>query len=274
MGSVDRRGVIRALLAAGAAVIAGYGTVATSPQAQAAPRQSWPLEPGEPTFGVDLEAVSADLVSRTGGTGVALTFDDGPGPDTDDVLDILGAANVKAVFCVVGKHVQQYPGLIRRMVAEGHVLGNHSWDHDHTMWKSGTTAEVYRRDLMLASEAIRAAAPGVGIPFFRAPFGAWGPDRVAARVAASMGMTPLSWTFSAVDWHPLTTEESIYQRVTRAEPGDVVLLHDADDRGVQDRQRTVWAVRRAIPAMKRQGRSFAVPKRNADTPTQRVDAGA
>lgn len=274
MGSVDRRGVIRALLATGAAVIAGYGTDLASPPAHAAPRPPVPLEPGEPTYGAALEAVSADLVSRTGGTGIALTFDDGPGPETDDVLDILSASGVKAVFCVVGKHVQQYPALLRRIVAEGHLLGNHSWDHDHTMWKGGTTAEGYRRDLIRASEAIRAAAPGVGIPFFRAPFGAWGTDRVAARVAASLGMTPLSWTFSATDWHPLTTEESIYQRVTRAEPGDVVLLHDADDRGVQERQRTVWAVRRAIPAMKRQGQTFAVPKRNAETPTERVDAGA
>jgi peptidoglycan/xylan/chitin deacetylase (PgdA/CDA1 family) len=160
------------------------------------------------------------------------------------------------------------------MVAEGHRLGNHSWDHDHDMWKRGTTTEAYRRDLIRASEAIRAAAPDAKIPFFRAPFGAWGTDRVAARVAASMGMTPLSWTFSVVDWLPVTTEESIYQRVTRAEPGDIVLLHDADDRGVQDRQRTVGAVRRAIPAMKEQGRTFALPKRSAGTPTERVDAGA
>jgi peptidoglycan/xylan/chitin deacetylase (PgdA/CDA1 family) len=274
MANVDRRGVLYALLASGAAVLAGGGTAVLQPQAHAAPSPTLPLEPGEATLEAAIEAVSADLVNRTGGSGIALTFDDGPGPDTADVLDILSAANVKAVFCVVGKHAKQYPGLVRRIVAEGHLLGNHSWDHDHVMWKAGTTAEGYRRDLVRASEAIRAAVPGVAIPFFRAPFGAWGTDRVAARVAAGMGMTPLSWTFSVADWRPLTTEESIFQRVTRAAPGDVVLLHDADDRGRQDRERTVWAVRRAIPAMKRQGRTFAWPRRNAQTPTERVDAGA
>jgi peptidoglycan/xylan/chitin deacetylase (PgdA/CDA1 family) len=274
MESLDRRGVLYALLASGAAVLAGCGTAVLPSQAQAAPSPPWPLEPGDPAFEAALEAVSADLVTRTGGNGIALTFDDGPGPETDDILDILSAADVKAVFCVVGKHAQQYPGLIRRIVAEGHALGNHSWDHDHDLWKLGTTAEGYRRDLIRASEAIRAAAPGVEIPFFRAPFGAWGTDRVAARAAAGMGMTPLSWTFSVVDWHPLTTEESIYQRVTNAAPGDIVLLHDADDRGVQDRERTVWAVRRAIPAMKRQGRTFGWPGQNAPTPTERVDVGA
>jgi peptidoglycan/xylan/chitin deacetylase (PgdA/CDA1 family) len=217
--------------------------------------------------------VSADLVTRAdGGAGIALTFDDGPGPQTDNILDILKATEVKAVFCVVGIRAKQYPGLIRRIVAEGHLLGNHSWDHGHDMWKGGTTADVYESDLVRAAEAIRAAVPDVEIPYFRAPFGAWGTDHLAARVAADMGMTPLSWTFSTVDWHPSTTEETIYQRVTGAEPGDVVLMHDADDKAEQDRRRTVAAVRRAIPVMKEAGRSFAWPQQHDQLRTESADA--
>jgi peptidoglycan-N-acetylglucosamine deacetylase len=263
MWIADRRRVLYALLASGAAVISGYGTAAAAPPDQTA----LPLQPQGPADQAMLEeAVSAVLVTRSAnGTGIALTFDDGPGPETDDILDILAATRVKAVFCVVGRHVQQYPQLVRRIVDEGHLVGNHSWDHDHVKWKQGTTAVEYERDLLRASDAINDAVPGVEIPFFRAPFGAWGANNIAARIGAGMGMTPLSWSRSLSDWAPLTTEEVIYQRVTAAQPGEVVLLHDADDRGVQERQRTVWASRRAIPAMQRSGRTFAWPKRNPQT---------
>jgi peptidoglycan/xylan/chitin deacetylase (PgdA/CDA1 family) len=59
----------------------------------------------------------------------ALTFDDGPGPHTGLLLDSLAKKGVKATFFVLGEHVRQHPDLIRRMVAEGHEVENHSWDH-------------------------------------------------------------------------------------------------------------------------------------------------
>ena len=259
MWIADRRRVLYTLLASGAAVLSGYGTAA------AAPPQTVPsLQPGARPELVTLEkAVSAALVKRSSnGTGVALTFDDGPGPETDDILDILDDTGVRAVFCVVGRRVQEYPRLVRRIVNEGHMLGNHSWDHDHAKWKQGTTAAEYERDLLRTSAAIREVAPGARIPFFRAPFGAWGADNIAARIGAGMGMTPLSWSRSVADWDPSVSRETILQRVSAAGPGEVVLLHDADDRGVQDRMRTVWATSRAIPNMRRAGRKFTVPLRN------------
>ncbi|MDN3240769.1 polysaccharide deacetylase family protein [Glycomyces tritici] len=258
MWIADRRRILYTLLASGAAAVSGYGTAA------AAPPQITSLQPGAPSDLVTLErAVSAALVTRSAnGTGIALTFDDGPGPETDDILDILHDTGVRAVFCVIGRRAQEYPRLVRRIVNEGHLLGNHSWDHDHAKWKQGTTAAEYERDLLRATAAIRRAAPGARIPFFRAPFGAWGPDRIAARVGAGMGMTPLSWSRSVADWSPTVSRETILQRVSAAGPGEVVLLHDADDRGIQDRKRTVWATRRAIPNMRQAGRKFDVPMRN------------
>jgi peptidoglycan/xylan/chitin deacetylase (PgdA/CDA1 family) len=253
--SIDRRALLRAVLATGATVLSGCGTVDAALHFQADPL----LRPAARE--VRRRPVPADLVTRTpDGIRVALTFDDGPGAETDDILDILRDADVRAVFCVVGRHVQQHPKLVRRIVREGHRLGNHSWDHNPALWKRGTTAAGYEQDLARTSSAILDAAPDAKIPFFRAPFGAWGPDSLAARVAADMGMTPLSWTLSTTDWDPRATVESIYRRITGAAPGDIVLLHDADDRGVRDRLRTVGAVERAIPDMQKSGHRFGRPR--------------
>jgi peptidoglycan/xylan/chitin deacetylase (PgdA/CDA1 family) len=258
--SIDRRAFLSTVLASGVAVLAGCGSAEAAPRFPAG-THLLPPQALEAAREARRQAVSADLVTRTAdGVRIALTFDDGPGPETDDILDILRDADVRAVFCVVGKHVQKYPQLVRRIVDEGHRLGNHSMDHDHTMWKQGMTPAEYQKDLTRASSAILDAAPDAEIAFFRAPFGAWGRDHIAARVAADMGMTPLSWTLSTTDWDPRATVESIYRRITAAEPGDVILLHDADDKGVQDRLKTVGAVERAIPDMKRSGHRFGRPR--------------
>ena len=67
-----------------------------------------------------------------GSTGVAFTFDDGPTPGaTDRVLDILAEQNVRAAFFVIGQNVQRWPDLVRRMHNEGHIVGNHTYDHAH-----------------------------------------------------------------------------------------------------------------------------------------------
>src|SRR5687767_6224642 len=75
------------------------------------------------------------VISRgpSGAPRVALTFDDGPLPGTTDrILDILGDSNVRAAFFVIGQHVQRWPELVRRIHDEGHLVGNHSFDHLHT----------------------------------------------------------------------------------------------------------------------------------------------
>jgi peptidoglycan/xylan/chitin deacetylase (PgdA/CDA1 family) len=69
-------------------------------------------------------------MTSTGTSAVALTFDDGPGGNTNEVLDLLAQHHIKATFCVIGRQVAGYPDAIRRIVAEGHTLCNHTWSHD------------------------------------------------------------------------------------------------------------------------------------------------
>ncbi|PRX43625.1 peptidoglycan/xylan/chitin deacetylase (PgdA/CDA1 family) [Prauserella shujinwangii] len=193
-----------------------------------------------------------DIVDTTrhGGRAVALTFDDGPDPrNTPRLLDVLRAHHVKAVFCLWGDHVREHPWLVRRIVAEGHTLCNHSLHHDDL---STASPHAIRADLLATSAAIRAAVPHARIPYFRAPYGAWGQT---PEVAASLGMQPLGWRLAVGDWDPPGTDVLVERLLSGLEPRAVVLLHD----GGGDRAQTVDAVARVVPRLRAEGWHFGLP---------------
>ena len=203
----------------------------------------------EEKYGATPEIITS---ARGSGRTVSLTFDDGPDPeDTRPLLRALRRYDVTAVFCLWGEHVEEHPGIVRRIVEDGHTLCNHTMHHDNmSTW--GT--RQIRRDLKATSAAIRAAVPGAEIPYFRAPYGAWGRT---PEVAVGMGMQPLGWRFAVEDWEA-PGEDVLYDRlVERTTPGAVVLLHD----GGGDRSGTVGAVKRFIPAFEDQGWRFTLPAR-------------
>ncbi|GIG41694.1 polysaccharide deacetylase family protein [Cellulomonas phragmiteti] len=181
---------------------------------------------------------------------VALTFDDGPWPPhTADLLDLLDRERVRAVFCLVGVQVEAHPDLVRRTVAAGHVLANHSYRHDDLgEWEP----DAVRADLQRTLDAIHAVVPGVPVPLFRAPFGRWGRT---VGVAADLGMRALEWQLAVEDWDPAPPADVLVERLGGVEPGGVVLLHD----GGGDRSATVEAVARVIPTLRAAGWTFTVP---------------
>jgi peptidoglycan/xylan/chitin deacetylase (PgdA/CDA1 family) len=183
------------------------------------------------------------------GLTAALTFDDGPHPpDTVALLDVLARERVRAVFCVVGDRVEAHPELLRRIVDEGHTLGNHSFHHDDLEeWEP----DAVRADLEQTLRAIEAAVPGTEVPFFRAPFGRWGRT---IPVAGELGMRPLGWALSIEDWEPPGVTELV-RRLEAVAPRDIILLHD----GGGDRIQTVQAVATLIPRLRQKGWTFAVP---------------
>lgn len=154
---------------------------------------------------------------------VYLTFDDGPDPRwTPYLLDLLALAGARATFFVVGRQACRHAGLLRRMVREGHAVGNHTWSHRHPMLLTGRTA---RREVRGGQAAIEDAL-GAWSLFYRPPHGAVRDCMVAE--AESGGQKLVLWTRSALDWGPMATCPGISRRLAGMGSGDIVLMHDRD----------------------------------------------
>lgn len=181
-------------------------------------------------------------VPRGNGAHVSFTFDDGPSPRfTPQVLALLDQHDVPAIFCVIGQQARAYPELLRKEVAAGHVLCDHSRDHDLTMNRRG---QAYVTDEVTDGlAAIQAASPGVRVPFYRQPGGTWSPQVVRAMDAS--GLTPLRWTDDPRDWSR-PGANAVVRRVTgQLKPDGVILMHD----GGGNRSQTIEALRWLLDAL-------------------------
>ncbi|MCG6494173.1 polysaccharide deacetylase family protein [Kitasatospora sp. A2-31] len=176
---------------------------------------------------------------------VALTFDDGPHPEhTPRILDVLRRHEAPAAFFCIGLHALAYPGVVRRVAAEGHTLGNHTWSHAY-LPDLGPIG--LHRQLSFTAEAIAAATGGGPVPWLRPPYGGRSPE-VLERVAES-GLTTVLWDVETNDW-ARPGPEVVTERVLRqVRPGSVVLMHD----GGGDRSRTAAALPAVITGLRERG---------------------
>lgn len=153
---------------------------------------------------------------------VALTFDDGPTPGpTERILDLLAAAGVKATFFVIGRNCRSAPDLLRRIHDEGHLIGNHTFDHSH---HGVFGMQRYWDDQLRRTDDAIAEAIGVVPAMFRPPMGI--KQFHTMRAAAKRRQAVVGWTRKARDGVS-TTAAAILDRL--AEPtlaGDILLLHD------------------------------------------------
>lgn len=182
----------------------------------------------------------------------ALTFDDGPnGEDTGALLDFLAARQIRSVFAVIGECIQAPGGaeILKRIVADGHVLCNHSTSFaDMGEWD----ADTVRADLLENLAIIRTAVGDVPVPFWRAPNGSWG---VTSEVAVQLGMQPLDVVHHIGDWAEQDVEVLAERLRSEMTPGELVLCHD----GGGDRSGTVEAVRRVVDERLAMGWTFTLP---------------
>ncbi len=123
----------------------------------------------------------------------ALTFDDGPGPYTAELLDLLASRGIVATFFVLGQQVERRPALIKRMLAEGHEVASHSWSHPN-MRKLKFDAQ--RLELKKTSDLLLPL--GVTAKYFRPPYGRYNANTVA--LTDEMGMTIMLWSLDSQDW--------------------------------------------------------------------------
>lgn len=191
--------------------------------------------------------------SEAGGRSVALTLDDGPHPEwTPKTLDLLSRYQIKATFCLIGPNAERYPGLVERIVAEGHRLCDHSVDHDTGM--DHKPVAYQKKQILDAKAQIDKASGGARVYYYRAPGGAFTPD--SRRIAADHGMRPLGWIVDPGDWKRPGADAIVNSARNQVKNGAVILFHD----GGGDRSQTYEALERLLPWLQDQGYGFSFPK--------------
>ncbi|MDI3327555.1 MAG: polysaccharide deacetylase family protein [Alicyclobacillaceae bacterium] len=182
---------------------------------------------------------------------VALSFDDGPDAVyTPRILDVLRREKVRATFFLVGTRTQQYPQIVRRMAAEGHALGNHTWDHANL---TKLPQDQLRNEMIRADEAVFRAS-GVHPAVARPPYGAVD-DRVI-QTLHRMGYRIVDWSVDSLDWKGLNADQVATNVLSHITPGAIVLQHSAGGKG-EDLSGTVNALPRIIRTLRAEGYRFA-----------------
>ena len=183
---------------------------------------------------------------------VSITFDDGPNPQaTPRILDVLRRANVRATFFVLGRHVERWPELVRRMAVEGHQLGNHGYFHRKLHRR---TPAYVRDDLTRGTEQI-VRASGVRPKHFRAPHGFRNPW--VTPIAASLGQRTVGWSLGVWDSAKPGADVIARRSIDGMHAGSILLLHDGDGYDPSgDRSQTAEALPIIIDGLRGRGFRF------------------
>ena len=188
-------------------------------------------------------APAAPPAVNSGGKVIALTFDDGPGPYTAQLLDILDQHGAKATFFLIGSKVSAQADVLRRMHSRGHQLGNHSWSHPELpkLPVGQIAGEIDR-----TNDAIKQAT-GVKPTILRPPYGAV--NSAVLEQLRLRSMSSILWSVDTRDWADRNSDIVCSRAVAGAHPGAIILMHDIH-------QTSVNAVPCILNALKQQGYSF------------------
>ena len=187
------------------------------------------------------------------GRNVALSFDDGPDPEwTGQILDILQAHRVPAAFFVIGRYADTHQDLIARIHAEGHVIGNHSYDHDHLGTFRYTS--YWEHELARTDEAIHRAI-GLRPGLVRPPMGLRNP--LMMKTFRRGGYTTVTWSCRGLDGVKTTAGRIVSRLSDRIQAGSIIALHDGTDPfGQRNPQSTIDALPQIIANVRSQGLEF------------------
>jgi peptidoglycan/xylan/chitin deacetylase (PgdA/CDA1 family) len=231
------------LIAARSAVVLALSLGACA--AAASPAAAVPASPAAPADHADggspvVGGLSGNPLDCSRLKCVALTFDDGPGEHTGELLDALAEFDAHATFYVLGSKVEGNTGTLRRMAEDGHEIGNHSWAHDDL---AGMSAGDVERDIDRTNEAIREAT-GEEPTTVRPPYGS-----LNGTVRSTVDQALVLWDVDTLDWKSRDAGKVTEAALDDAAPGSVVLFHDIHES-------TVEAIPRVLAGLHRQGFHF------------------
>jgi len=193
---------------------------------------------------------------------VALTFDDGPYPIyTPAILRLLDEYHAHATFFMIGTAIEQHPEIVREVVAQGHVVGNHTYTHPHDL--RACSPEQVHQELHQCAESI-ATITGHQPSLFRAPCGRL--NATIMHIATAQHYTVIGWTVCADHHEAPTPEQMAYRVLTRVHPGAIILLHDGRTNA---RWKDVKATALILAELHRQGyQCVTLPELLAQTQTK------
>jgi peptidoglycan-N-acetylglucosamine deacetylase len=175
---------------------------------------------------------------------VALTFDDGPGPYTAKLLRMLAARHARVTFFLIGGNIKGREALVRRELAQGNVIGDHTWTHPDL---SRLSKQQIRRQLTRTRDEMTRVTGGP-VRLMRPPYGAT--DKSVAKVTRGLGLAQIVWSVDTDDWLDRNSAIVAHRAISRARRGDIILMHDIHPT-------TVNAVPKILRGLAKRGFTFA-----------------
>lgn len=173
---------------------------------------------------------------------VALTFDDGPSAYTQQYLKVLRQYRVHAAFFLIGNQISAYPHLLQQELQQGHLVGNHSWDHPmFTAAKTDVAAQLG------STQAAILRGSGFRTCLMRPPYGAW--NKKTQLATAASGLQIVLWDVDSRDWSRPGTVNIVRNSLSGVRDGSIILMHD----GGGERTQTLAALPLIIKGLRADG---------------------
>lgn len=181
---------------------------------------------------------------------VALSFDDGPDAEvTPEVLDILKSDGARATFFTIGRHLESHPEIAARIVAEGHELGNHSYDHSALL--NLARAPAMQAEILRGAGAVQRITGKTSPPLYRPPVGLKNPP--LAKVAGRLGLKVVAWSLHSRDTLYRNPQAVAKRVLSRVRPGDIILMHDGHNLPGKIRPATTRALCLILQGLREKG---------------------
>ncbi|NBJ93084.1 polysaccharide deacetylase family protein [Parablautia muri] len=175
------------------------------------------------------------------GRKIALTFDDGPHPYyTEQLLKGLKERDAKATFFITGKNVEEYPEIVKKIYEDGHLIGNHTYNHTQLTSKN---TESFKEEIIKTNEAIKQVT-GEDTIYVRPPYGSWNKE-----FEKELNMFPVLWTIDPLDWCSNNVSCIVDTVCAKADENEIILMHD-------QYKSTVTAALKIVDQLQKEGYEF------------------